>query len=508
MRRILVIVTAVALLVAALPSVASAHRSTRESDSHTSLFCELIPNEQGTIGLFAEISQQYGGYASLVYWELPALPDEAPPTWYSWEGQASLSEDGSQLSALLDMYEYVEEPMPEEPIAGAVPPPDPELFVGQAEVSATLTPVGDPQPYSYESSGTNFRYRVEGVVQEYSVAGTAALPGEASFDLGSCMASTETYSFFGTNPNAFVSKSDGASLGCSWESESYTVFLNGYREGDWSNADLFISDLTGEYYGFSEAVMTDTSFSSEFLVFAPETEPEPEGVHAEAVPLPDEPVGWAVAEATLGSTADRYRSKQNFGSEKYRTWVNPLTVDGTLQIEWPGGELDLAMDDASCYAEQYRAMQIVSSPKGAPNAKRIPNDLPENAEPISVGGSDLVRNTAGASPEPEAACTIMDPELGEPIELFISHTAWWTLEGTGTEVTVDTAGSSFDTVLGIYVLTEEGFAQVACVDDVFTDPDQGTSLAWVTFGTDTGVTYYIQAGGYAYSTGRLEIAVR
>lgn len=506
MRRILVIMAAAALLVAGLPSVASAHRSMRESDTRTSLFCDLIANDQGTISLYAEISQQYGSYASLVYWEPPALPDEAPPTWYSWEGQVSLSEDGLQLSALLDMYEYVEEPMPEEPIAEAVPPPDPELFVGQAEVSATLTPVGDPQPYSYESSGTNVRYRVEGVVQEYSVAGTAALPGELSLDLGTCMAARESYSFFGTNPDAFVGKSEGGFLGCSWEDESYTVILSGYRDGEWAAADLYVSDLTGEYYGFSDAVMNESLFSAEFQLFAPETEPE--GVHAEAVPLPDEPVGWALAQATLAPTADRYRFKESFGSEKYRAWISPLTVDGSLQIEWPGGELDLAMDDASCYAEQYRSMQISASPNGTPNVKPVPNDLPENAEPISVGATDMVRNTAGTSPDPEASCTFFDPELGEPIEVFIGHTAWWTLEGTAADVTVDTAGSSFDTVLGIYVLTEEGFAQVACVDDVFTDPDQGTAQAWVTFAADAGVTYYIQAGGYGYSTGRLELAVR
>jgi hypothetical protein len=118
-----------------------------------------------------------------------------------------------------------------------------------------------------------------------------------------------------------------------------------------------------------------------------------------------------------------------------------------------------------------------------------------------VGDAATIRNTAGTSPEPEASCTVLDPEFNEPVELPIGFTAWWTLTADG-EVTVDTAGSDFDTVLGIYVADEAGMTQVACVDDA--ESLQGA----VTFVADAGTTYLIQAGGYGYQTGQLELAVR
>jgi hypothetical protein len=122
-----------------------------------------------------------------------------------------------------------------------------------------------------------------------------------------------------------------------------------------------------------------------------------------------------------------------------------------------------------------------------------------------VGASVSVRSTAGTAIEPEAPCTFVDPEFG-PVELPIGHTAWWMFEGTGGDVTVDTAGSTFDTIVGIYTYDGASYTQVACADDVETP--QGYSLqAVLTIGTDAGVTYYIQVGGFGGEVGRLELAL-
>jgi hypothetical protein len=88
------------------------------------------------------------------------------------------------------------------------------------------------------------------------------------------------------------------------------------------------------------------------------------------------------------------------------------------------------------------------------------------------------------------------------------HTAWWTFTGTGGDVTVDTAGSDFDTVVGVYVLAGGAFTQVGCVDDVF-DPEteEGSLQAAITVATIAGQTYYIQAGGFGDSAGTLRFSL-
>ena len=93
---------------------------------------------------------------------------------------------------------------------------------------------------------------------------------------------------------------------------------------------------------------------------------------------------------------------------------------------------------------------------------------------------------------------MLDPETEVPF----GHTAWWTFEGTGDPVTVTTAGSSFDTVLGIYVDVGGVLTQVGCVDDT-----EGSLQAEITVETVAGETYYIQAGGFGGSAGNLDLAV-
>lgn len=110
---------------------------------------------------------------------------------------------------------------------------------------------------------------------------------------------------------------------------------------------------------------------------------------------------------------------------------------------------------------------------------------------------DTVRDrTNTAVPPPEAACIANFSEEGETWEFPVplGKTVWYSFTGTGGEVTIDSAGSDFDTVLGVY---DADLEQVACVDDV--GDESGFSLqAAVTVGTVAGQTYLVQAGGYGY----------
>ena len=100
--------------------------------------------------------------------------------------------------------------------------------------------------------------------------------------------------------------------------------------------------------------------------------------------------------------------------------------------------------------------------------------------------------TKGAAFEPEKPCDIAP----------LGKTVWFAVEGTGTPITIDTAGSDFGTVVAIY--QPDTFTQIACVDDVF---DTGFSFqSRVTWDTEPGETYLIQVGGFASEYGLLKPA--
>ena len=135
-----------------------------------------------------------------------------------------------------------------------------------------------------------------------------------------------------------------------------------------------------------------------------------------------------------------------------------------------------------------------------PGGKVPANDLPSGAKLLTVGSKTSVA-TKGASPDREAPyeCLTFE-EDGEAS----SRSRSGTRSGTGSSapagpVTVDTAGSDYDTVVAVYTADGAGgFTPVpdACVDDVPLEPIGRTLQSAVTFDTVAGTTYYVQIGGY------------
>jgi hypothetical protein len=500
MRRVPVSLAAAALVVAMLPSAASAHPVMRYSDDHIFVSCEGFGDEQGTAYFFAELSTTYGSYAELGFWAAPASPEEGPPTWIGFEATVELSADGTMLTATLPMYEYAEEVPPEELV-----------FVGDATVSATLEPIGDPEPIAYGSTNSNQHYRVEGTVQQLAVSGEVQLPDEISLGLDNCYGVHEIISVVANNPDAYVVRSNGLQLSCFWEADGLFAFLNGYAEQGFAQADMYLVTEDGDAYGGTDQVtFTSTTFSTVFDLFsAGEPEPEPEGIGVAAIG-PGELVGSVSAQATLAAAKERSRFSDRFGFEKFTYTSQRLAVEGSVDVTLDGESFSLPMDDATCFAEAFRFQDRYATPnehaKGPGAGKPLPNDLPQNATPIAMGDAVSVRSTAGTAAEPEAGCIAVDPE-GFEYEVPIGHTAWWVVDGTGGEVTIDTAGSAFDTVVGVYVLGEEGYSQIGCVDDVQVGPDEWSLQAAITVGTDAGTAYYLQVGGFGGETGQLELAV-
>ena len=181
-----------------------------------------------------------------------------------------------------------------------------------------------------------------------------------------------------------------------------------------------------------------------------------------------------------------------------------LAIEGTLTVEIEGAVDEIALDAEHCNGEAREIKSKFVAPKG-PRARVLTNDAPEGAIAIKLP-KKILTNTGLTSPDPEAPCTV-EFEEGEIIDVPIGSTAWWTFKGNGRDVTVNTAGSKFDTVLAVYWLDGSDLVQVACVDDVG-DGESFTFLARATVPTEAGETYYVQAGGYGGQSGRLQVTVR
>ena len=118
----------------------------------------------------------------------------------------------------------------------------------------------------------------------------------------------------------------------------------------------------------------------------------------------------------------------------------------------------------------------------------------------------------GATPEPEFPILTCPGGFSDNF----GRTLWYTIEGTGGPVTIDTAGSGIDTLIGVFVTTDAGFEEIACDDDVEFEPVGATYQAALTIDTEVGVTYYVEVGGFfnffqdatSAEAGRIRIRVR
>ncbi len=186
-----------------------------------------------------------------------------------------------------------------------------------------------------------------------------------------------------------------------------------------------------------------------------------------------------------------------------------LDIEGTLTIGGASFDLD------ACIGVDVRGKEIVTQPRGPkPGGKAPANDAPAGAKALRPGSSAVLQ-TRGAVPDAEVVfdcLTFTDPETGEVFVVPVGHTVWYTFSGTGQPMTIDTAGSDFDTVVAIYTRSGSTYTPVSggCVDDSPTEPVGRTLQANVTIPTVAGTTYYVQIGGYpdVQSYGNLRVALR
>jgi hypothetical protein len=125
------------------------------------------------------------------------------------------------------------------------------------------------------------------------------------------------------------------------------------------------------------------------------------------------------------------------------------------------------------------------------------NDNFANATVLSGSTITMTGTNANATKEP-----------GEPNHAGNAggKSVWyqWTAPSAGT-VTIDTHGSTFDTLLGVYTGTSvSALTTVASNDD---DPAGGTTTSKVTFAATAGTTYRIAVDGYGGASGSLTLNV-
>lgn len=478
MRRLLAVVAALAI-VAGLPATALARPVTRFTEHTVGIFCEGLEATSGGGFVFfqASVSDEFGPGAFIDYWTT-SEPSGQPALTSDFEQPADVTWDGAVLSGTIPLVDSNGDPA------------DPATF------SATLTPSGDPFTFDDDFRNGNQQVRISGVIQPMDPSGTLVVGG-STFSLETCFADEATQTVFQTNPNAVVFHGSSRDVGCDLSNaDGDTGFLfASLDEGD-VFFDVFASSADGSsgLGGFGEGVMIDGVLDATFEVVDFQTgEPVPGGgsLHLEIVGT-GEPFEYQLKNATFRFSAQGVM----------------LDLEGTLTVG------DMTFDLGSCVGVDGRVKEIDTFPQGPKPGGKVPaNDLPSGARLLEPGDRTSVQ-TKGASPDREAPYACLTFEDGEDVfEVPVGHTVWYRIVGTGDPVTIDTAGSDFDTVVAVYTADGSGgFTPVpdACVDDVPLDPIGRTLQASVTFDTVAGTTYYVQIGGFpeSFPYGHLRVTVR
>lgn len=477
MRRLLALFAALTLL-AALPIATQAGRVSRGTDHSFSFFCEGISSTGG--GDFAFIggtlSDTFGADAFIDYWA-DGEPVGAPDITRDQEQPVTLTLSGDALTgsfAILDGDGNA---------------------AGLAVIDAVITPVGDPVPIDEDFGFGNRQERVEGVSQPYAISGTLTADG-VTFDLGQCFAEEATLTFFSTNPNAVAARFADRSVGCDLTNENGdTGFLFADLSSDlvFIDAGMISADGSVSYGAIGELPQSGGSVSGTLGLYDPETLEPIEGT------------AFISGSATATEQFSFVMKDSNF-----RRTISGDLLDIEGSLTFPGG---YTFDLGDCVGVDSTIKEIITFPRGPKPGGKVPvNDLPTGATALSVGAKTSV-STKGASFEAEVLfeCLVgIDPETGEEFAVPVANTVWYTVTGTGGPITIDTAGSDFDTVIAVYSGSPGSLETVACVDDVPLDPVGRTLQASVTFDSVAGQTYYVQIGGYpqAFPYGNLRVAVR
>jgi hypothetical protein len=455
----------------------SADRVSRFSDRYAWFDCSA-EFAGGFAGFGGNTSEQFGNGAFADVWIEPAIPFEDPPTMTGFTDSIDLTDDGTTVD-----------------VHATFPVFDPDgNELGDAALDAILVRSGDVLIFSPPSGKTNQKDRTAGSEDVLLGSGTLSIP--ATDVEADCVGGVGEVHAFTTNPRGFVSDNAGVQIDCFWETETQSAFMFGINDGFGFFVDTGLNsgdlELSGTGFINGSLSLDGAGMNVDFdLMDGPTGDPYTASAVASFTPL-----GSPVNSTYLSETAQSRSTEQ------------ALDPAGTL--DFSTGD-SFPIDDEHCNALTFSNHTTANRPQGPTSGPPPVNDTPDGAIALHVGSHLNASNVAAAA----------DPEIqlqNCPEGFFdqFGRTLWYTIEGTGSLVTIDTAGSNFDTLIAVYVATDTGYEEIGCIDDVEFEPIGATFQAALTFDTGEGVTYYAQIGGYDFpfdeevnaQKGRLRITVR
>jgi len=463
------------ILVALLPSTVSADRVSRYTDHYVWFDCSTAI-DGGFAGFGGNTSEQFGDGAFADVWLEPAIPFEDPPTATGFTETIDLADDGTTID-----------------VHATFPIFDPDgNELGDATLDATLVRTGDVIVISPPPGKTNQKDRSSG--SEESVQGSATLSIPGTDVEADCLGAVGIAHSFITNPRGFVSDNVGVRIDCFWETDTQSAFLFGVNDSFGFFVDVGLNSGVLELTGGagSSGSLNGTGIDMDLNLT---DGPTGDSYSATAV-APFAKIGSPVTSIYLSESA------------RTRSTEQALAPHGTL--DFSSGD-SFPIDDEHCATSSYEAHSTSVSNKGRTRGPAPINDTPDGAIALHVGTRLNASNVAAAA-EPE----IQLQNCPEGFFDQFGRTLWYTIEGTGSPITIDTAGSNFDTLIAAYLPTDPGYEEIACIDDVPFEPIGATFQAALTLDTEKGQTYYVQIGGYDFpfdeevigQKGRLRIAVR
>lgn len=481
MRRGLALLAALSLALV-LPVSVSAARATRVTDHSVNLYCDGIhPTSGSGFAYFSAVSSDLNGPdAFLDAWDGDE-PVGQPDVHRDFEQPADVTWDGTTLAGSFPLMD-----------SGGNP-------AGMANFSAILTPVGDSYEIDDSFKDGNHQFQATGTGQPMQPTGSLVIPSTGqTFDLADCFGDMSTVSTFATNPTSFVTHFSARTSECELVDafgNTGFMFVDLLDDGTFVNSAVFPASGASAIGAFGGGPLVGGTLDTSLETYLWDTG-QPAGVAASI----------HVTFSDTGEKFDRLFRNRDFRRVSRGTLVD---LEGSLTIG------TYAFDLGGCVGGDYRTKVVATVPHGPKPGGKVPaNDLPTGAKLLAIGGSATVQ-TKGASPNREAPypCLTFEEPDGSIFEVPVANTVWYKVTGTGGQVTVDTTGSDFDTVLAIYTNGPGGFVPVAggCVDDVPTPPVLRSLQAAATIPTSLGTTYYVQIGGFpdtAFPYGNLKVSVR
>lgn len=474
MKRPLLALVGAAMLASVLPAAASADPITKYDEHRISLGCDS-QFDGGAAQVFADVSSVFGSSLFAAVWQDPASPAEDPPTAAGQTETVDLVEGTDSFT-----------------LSGTVPLTDPDdVSVGDGIVEVAMVASGPPTPVT-PAFPSNHHSGTTGTDRPYAGQATLHFPG-LDVTIQGCTAVVTDVHVFEANPTAFIVDPQGVRVDCTWTTPDSFAALSAGQDAFGFFA--FAVETTPEHQlfdnGQSTGSMTPQSLAADLTIVDPATGE----------------VSNASANATFGLLGTPVVSTLVSATRREKITEQALAANGTFAFSAGGSYI---MDPAHCRAAQYASHVIGTQPTGPKAGGKPPaNDLPDGAIPIAPGAR-LNAQTRGAALEPEVPITTCPEGIGDNM----GHTLWYAIAGTGRGVTVDTAGSDIDTLIGVYTRSGDEFTEIGCIDDVFRDPAGSTFQAALTFGTTQGEVYYVQIGGFrrffsdSAEYGRLRVAVR